>query len=441
MAGQPPRIQGSPISGEARRIIARDAALLSRSYRRAFPIVVKRVNGATVQDINGNVYIDFTSGFGTLPVGGGHPRIIEALKDQLERSASYSLTEVYSEEVVDLADELSRIAPIRGDVRILFCNSGSEAVDAAITAMRWHSGRNVILTFIGEHHQAAASFLLSTGERAGAFSARSLGVVYGFGHDCENCFLNLKPDRCEAKCLELSRNLAKEVASEDLAMILFEPIHIRTGVSFPPASYIKSLIRLAKELEGMMVADELITAPARTGRWFALDHWNAKVDAVCLGEQLSSGLPLGVLIAREELLDLEPGMHGSAVRGCQLSVVAALATLHVIKDEGLVERSERIGRKVLKRVHDLVEDLKLSWKVGGIGMLTGIGLLDERGLGNEKLAKTLVDECFRVGLLLRRRRINVLLSPALNIEEELLERGLDIFEEKVRELSQLSRAS
>ena len=441
MNGQQPRIQKPPTSGEAGEIIARDSALMSRSYRRVFPIVVKRVHGALVEDINDNSYIDFTSGLGTLPIGGNHPEVVKALKGQLEKVSSYNLMAAYSDESVKLIEELSKIAPIRGDLRALFCSSGSEAIDAAIRSMRWHTGRNVVLTFLGEYHGSTIACLAaSTDERARRSSTRILDMLYSFGHECEGCPLGLKPEECKAECLKLSRDLIESAAPEDLSAILFEPIHFRLGLSLPPKTYLERLMGLAKELGGLTIADELITAPARTGRWFALDHWNAKVDAVCLGEQLASGLPLGILLAREELLDLEPGMYELAA-GLQLSIIAALTTLWVIREEGLVERSERLGRRVLKRLRDLVEDLGIGWRVNGIGMLVGVGVLGEDGLGDERLARLIVDECFRVGLLIRRRGATLILSPALNIEEDLLEKGLEIFEEKVSELSQLSQAS
>ncbi len=441
MPSRLPRIQKPPTSGEAEKIIARDVALMSRSYRRAFPMVVRRVSGSIVEDINGNAYIDFTSGLGTLPIGGNHPEVVKALREQLEKATSYTLMAAYSEETVDLAEELSRVAPIRGAVRALFCVSGSEAVDVAIKAMRWHSGKDVILTFIGEHHGSTAYSAALADEKTKSLSTKIFDTIYGFGHDCGNCPLELKPEKCRAKCLELSRKLVEAVAPEALAAVLFEPIHLQAGLSFPSAHYMESLMKFAKELGGLAIANELLTAPARVGRWFALDHWNIKVDAVCLGEQLASGLPLGVLLAREELLDLEPGTYESVAGGSQLSAAAALATLRAIREEGLIERSERIGRGILKRVRDTVKGLGLNWRVDGIGMLIGIRVLDERGLGDERLARLLVDECFRVGLLLWRRGTTILISPALNIEEELLESGLEIFEEKISDLSQLSQAS
>jgi 4-aminobutyrate aminotransferase-like enzyme len=225
-------------------------------------------------------------------------------------------------------------------------------------------------------------------------------------------------------------------APDEVAAIIFEPIGLEAPAP-PPAPYIKALEKLARDLGGLLVADERLTAPARTGRWFTLDHWNSKADVVCLGEQLASGLPLGVLVAREGILDMEPLDH--ACGGCALSVSAALATLRAIRDEGLVERGGRVGRNILRRVGELAGEV--GWRAHGAGMLVGVKPLGVDERVGEIMAKTLVDECFRVGLLLWRVGATILITPALNIGEEILEGGLEILEEKVTEVSRRPRAS
>jgi len=437
-----PRILKPSTSGKAGELISRDVDLMARSYKRLFPMVVKRVDGSIVEDVNGNLYIDFTAGFGLLPIGGSHPEVVKAVREQLDKASSYSLVAAYSEEAVELAEELSRIVPIRGDVRLIFCNSVDEAVDAGIRSAKWHSGKSMVACFFGEYHGVVGySLMASTDVRERRISTRILDMVYFMDHGCEDCFLELTPDKCNVKCLEIFRSFIDSIAPGDLAAIIFNPVRMSRFLSFPSESYVNRLLSLSKDLGSLLLVNESITAPARTGRWFILDHWNAKADIVCLGAQLSAGIPLGVLIAREDLMDLEPGMHESLTGGCQLSIASALATLRVIREEGLVERSERLGRRILGRLKDLIADMDVSWRVGGLGMLVGIGIVGEAEARSKLIAQKIVDELFRVGVLVRRIGSVLLLTPPLNIKEEILERGLSILEEKLREFIRLSQAS
>jgi len=348
---------------------------------------------------------------------------------------------VYCEEALELAEELSRIAPIRGDVRVIYTNSESEAIDAAFRALNWHTGKNIVLSFLGSKHGSTqVGLMLSSSSLGERRSTKIENVIYAPSPRCSRCPLGLSSENCKFKCLEYSQELVKALAPDDLSLVVFEPIQVESGVVIPPDGYLERLVQLAKSLGALSIANESYTAPARIGRWFALDYRNVKVDAVCLGAQLSSGLPLGVLVAREDLLDLEPGMYESLTGGCQISIATALATLQVVREEGLIDRSERLGRNVLKRVRDLVEDLRLNWDVRGLGMLIGLEVIGEDGSPMEKLAQEIVKECFRIGLLIRQRKSTIILSPALNIDEEILEKGLEIFEAKIAELSRLSQA-
>jgi len=437
MVSDLPRISKPPTSGKAERIISRDIELMARSCRRRFPIVVKRIEGSIIFDVNDNAYIDFTGGFGMLPLGGQHPEVVEAVKSCLNSSMT-TPSSLYTEEAVELAKELARIAPIRGDVRMLFRDSPSEVIDVAAKAVRWYSGKRVILSFTGSYHGSTEeALMLSASSRIRKTPTRIIDVVYGVGRDCANCPVGLDPEKCRGECLKLSREIVEAAAPGELAAIMLELISLEAPAP-PPTSYMEALGILAKDLGALLVANERFTAPARTGRWFALDHWNFKADIVCLGEQLASGLPLGVLAAREELLDMEPLDH-EACGGSVLSISAALATIRAIRDEGLVERSGRIGRNIMRRIGELAGEL--GWRAHGVGMLIGMRPIGADRSAGEIMARMIVDECFRVGLLLWGIGATILITPALNIEEEILERGLEILEEKISEISRRSRAS
>jgi len=442
-----PKIIEPPWKGRSGELIARDTALMARSYRRPYPLAVKSVKGCVVEDLNGNTYIDFTSGYGALPLGGRNPKVIEAVRKQAEALASYTMKAAYSELAVEVAEKLSKIAPIRGEVRALFVNSGSEAVEAALRALRWHTGKPIIIGFLGAFHgstQGALSISTdSSARRRAAPSPNAVHVPYPY---CYRCPMGLKSERCGLRCADYLEEWALEriVPPEDVAAAIFEPIEIESGVIIPPKGYYEKMLRGLRRRGVLTAADESYTAPGRTGRWLALEHWDVEVDALCFGSSLSSGLPLGVLLAREELLDLEPGQYESTSGGCQLSLAAALATLEAIKEGGLVERAERLGRVIVKRLHELAEELEVVGEVRGRGLLVGIELVEDKEsrAPAPKLAQTVVEECFRVGLITRRNHQNVILTPPLNIDEEMLEKGLEILDAKLREAStSLSRAS
>lgn len=431
-----------PTSGNAEKVILRDVEVMARSYRREFPIVVKSVEGALVEDVNGNIYIDFTSGLGFLPLGGNHPEIRRALAGQLEKLTSFSLRAAYSQEAVEFADELLKILPIRGDVRLIFTDNFSEAVDVAVKVLKWHTGKRIFAGLLGSYYgstQMAAMF--STDSRARRISTEIDNLIYIPPPTCSKCFLGLKLDGCQLMCMEYFRKLADAVAPDDLAAVFIEPVQVESGVIIPPEDYLQRFAKTVRDIRSILVANEAFTAPARTGRWFSLDHWNINADAVIMGAQFSSGLPLGALAAREDILDLEPGMYEPITGGCQLSLAAALATLHVIKDEGLIERSERVGRNIKKRLIDAVKEVGLPWEVRGLGMLIGLEVAAGDYRGAELITKEIVRECFRVGLLVRGRGATIILSPALNIDDEVLEKGMEILEEKLLELSRRSQVS
>ena len=429
-----PKITAYPIGGRAREIVSRDVKLMARSYIRPYPLIVKRVEGAVIEDLNGNLYIDMTSGFGTLPLGGLNPEVVKSIVKQAENLPTYSLRATYSEDALELVEELSKIAPIRGDVRAIFVSSGSEAVDAALRSIIWHTDKRIFLSFIGAYHGStlAASSISFNDSWIGCESG-FMKIIHTPYPYCFRCPLRLNPSECELSCLMYLEDVISRIDPRKISSIILEPIQVEAGVIIPPKSYTESFSKMTKEKKILLTLDEVSTAPGRSGRWFAAEHWNLDADIICLGPQLSSGLPLGIVLARESILDLEPETFKSTTGGCQLSIVSALTTLRIIKDEGLVERAERLGRNILRRLKDLKDEIEFIGDVRGLGLIIGLEFSGDLELGR-RLAKIFVKECFRSGLIVRRRFSTIILTPPLNIDEKLLEKGLEIFETKLKEL-------
>ena len=435
-----PRITAYPIGGRVREIISRDVRLMARSYMRQYPLVVKRVEGAVVEDLNGNLYIDMTSGFGTLPLGGLNQEVVKSIVRQAENLPTYSLRATYNENALELIEELSKIAPIRGDVRAMFVNSGSEAMDVALRSIIWHTDKRIFLSFIGAYHGStlATSSISFNCPRIGCEPSfmKTIHIPYPY---CFRCPLGLNPDECELSCLTYLEDVISRIGSQKISSIILEPIQVEAGVIAPPESYTEKFSKVIGERKILLTLDEVSTSPGRSGRWFAAEYWNLDADLICLGPQLSSGLPLGIVLARESILDLEPETFESTTGGCQLSIASALTTLRIIRDEGLVERAERLGRSVLRRFEDLKDEVELIGDVRGLGLMIGLEFAGDLELG-QRIAKTFVKECFRSGLIVRRRFSTIILTPPLNIDERLLEKGLEILEAKIRELSRSREA-
>ena len=440
MSKEAPKITSYPIGGRAREVISRDVKLMARSYMRQYPLVVKRAEGAVVEDLNGNLYVDFTSGFGTLPLGGSNPEVVKSIIKQAENLPTYSLRAAYSEDALELVEELSKIAPIRGDVRAIFVNSGSEAVDAAIRSIIWHTDKRIFLSFIGACHGStlATSSISFNGSWIGCEPSfmKTIHIPYPY---CFRCPLGLKPEKCGLACLTYLGDVISRIGVQRIASMILEPVQVEAGVIVPPKNYTEMFSKVIREKKIPIILDEVSTAPGRSGRWFAAEHWDLDADLICLGPQLSSGLPLGIVLARESVLDLEPETFKSTAGGCQLSIASALMTLRVIREEGLVERAERLGRNILRRLKDLKDESELIGDVRGLGLMIGLEFAGGSELG-QRLARALVKECFRSGLIVRRRFSTIILTPPLNIDERLLEKGLEILETKVRELSRYREA-
>ena len=442
-----PKILSPPWSGEAKEIISKDSSLLSRSYLRIYPMAVKEVRDGIVVDVNGNRFIDFSSGGGLLTLGGSHERIVEAVKRQLDSAISFSLRNAYSSLAVELGEELSKILPIERGMRFLYVNSGSEAVEAALRVFKLHTLREHVIGFLGGFHGSTLGASSLSSHRSDAKrQTPKLNVHHAPYPYCYRCPLERRPEDCGEACIEYLTGwvLDKSVPPRDVACVVFEPIQILGGVIVPPENFWERFLKEMRRHGIPVVADETYTSPARTGRWTSIELWRGKVDAVLLGPPLSSGLPIGVLAAREDFMGLEPGQFESSSGGCLTSLAAALETLRVIRDEGLVERSERMGRSLLRRIREGCDGCENVGEVRGRGLLIGVEMVEDKETKtpDQRIARKIVEECFRVGLLIERTGNTLLLRPPLNMGEEYLERGAEILVTKIREVSTwLSRAS
>ena len=447
LAGGYPRIVVRPPGPRARELLRRDADVISPSYIRYYPLVVESAKGCIVRDVDGNEYIDFNAGICVMNVGHCHPKVVEAVKSQMEKLIHYSNTDFYYEESILLAERLCGITPGSFEKRVFFTNSGTEAIEAAIKLSRWHSRRPLFLAFIGAFHGrtlGSLSFTASKPVQRRYFHPLVPGVVHVPYPYCFRCPFKLEFPDCDFWCIDFIEEwvLSKYVPPEEVAAFLFEPIQGEGGYVVPPDGYFQRLKRLCDEHGIIMIDDEVQAGMGRTGRWFAIEHWGVEPDVVCIAKAIASGLPLGATVAREELMDWEPGSHATTFGGNPVACRAALAVLDVIENEGLLKNAEEQGAYIMKRLSELQEECEILGDVRGKGLMIGAELVRPGGRkepGVEE-AKEVMQRAWRRGVAVITAGIcTIRIAPPLTITRELVEAGMDILEDCIREVDREAR--
>ncbi len=425
----------------ARRLIQRDSRYLSRSYTRVYPLVVERGRGVWLWDVDGNRFMDFNAGIAVCATGHSHPRVVRALKEQASKFLHMSGTDFYYSQEVRLAEKLAEIAPGRFSKRVFLCNSGTEAVEAALKLARYQTRRSQAIAFYGAFHgrtMGALSLTASKAVQRRSFSPLLPGVTHVPYADCAQCCYNLTFPECDFACVDFIEQVVfKRVAPpEDVAAIFVEPIQGEGGYIIPPEGYHNRLKKLAEKYGILFVADEVQSGMGRTGKMFAIEHWGVAPDVVAVAKGIASGLPLGAAISRSSLMDWEPGAHGNTFGGNPVSCAAALETISLLQG-GLVANAKRIGDFLLESLKDIAARHRLLTAVRGKGLMIGLDI-DGRGRGKRGSSDArdrLVEICFENGLLvLPCGDKAVRFSPPLVVTKKEAELALEIFENSLAEL-------
>jgi len=438
-----PEIKVSPPGQKARAILERDSKFLSSSFPRFYPLVMESAKGSVVQDVDGNKFIDFNSGIACLNVGSAHPKVLEAIEQSSKKFTHYSLTDFYYENAVRLAEEICKITPGSFPKKVYLANSGTESVEAAVKVAKWHTRRSQFIGFIGAFHGrtiGALSFTASKTVQRRYFFPLMPGVVhvpYGY---CYRCYFRQTFPECGYWCVDYIKEalLEKFLPREDVAGIVFEPIQGEGGYVVPPEGYFERMASLAREYDLLLIDDEIQAGMGRTGRWFGIENWNVTPDVVCIAKSIASGLPLGAMVAKEEIADWEPGSHATTFGGNHVACEAALATISVIKEENLLDRAVRLGRHVISRLRDMQDKSDIIGDVRGKGLMIGVELVKD---GKSKTpaveeSREIMKRCFKRGLAMITCGPSALrIAPPLNIPEELLDKGLDIIDDAITELT------
>jgi 4-aminobutyrate aminotransferase len=424
---------------KARRMIERDERVTSPSYTRVYPLVVARGEGATIEDVDGNLFLDFNAGIAVCSTGHCHPRVVAAIHRQSSQLLHMSGTDFYYPAQFELAEKLTQITPGKFAKRVFFSNSGTEAVEAAFKLARYHSKRQNVIAFYGAFHgrtMGAVSLTASKVTQRRGFGPLVPGVIHVPYADCRGG--NHKPrSGTSTGTIELIEKtlFKKEVAPDEVAAVFVEPIQGEGGYLVPPPEFHRELRALCDRHGILLVVDEIQSGMGRTGKMCAIEHWGVEPDIICLAKGIASGLPLGAIVAREELMDWPPGAHASTFGGNPVACAAALETIALL-EEDLMANAKTQGDFLLAEFEKLKQTHPLISDVRGKGLMIGVELRAADGSPAPDEAEELVQMSFKKGLLLLRcGESTVRICPPLVITREHCETALAIIAECLDEMA------
>src|SRR3982751_4214820 len=430
----------TPLPGpKAKAIIERDKQFVSPSYTRDYPFVIARGEGAIVEDVDGNHFLDCAAGIAVNSTGVSHPDVVKAICEQAAKFIHMSGTDFYYEPQVRLAEELASIAPIDGPVRTFFGNSGTEATEAAIKLARYYTRRHGIIAFLGSFH----------GRSMGSLSLTASKVIQrrGFGPLLPGVYHARYPDpyrfkgsadECAGECLSYIRDqlFTQLIAPDEVAAIVVEPVQGEGGYIVPPAAFLQELRELTTEHGIVLVVDEVQSGMGRTGKMFASDHFGLKADVVNIAKGIASGLPLGVTCARADIMTWPPGAHASTFGGNPVSCAAANATIALLKSS-LVANAAAIGAHLMDGLRALQAKYPLLGDVRGLGLMIGVELVRDRKTKERATEErnAIVQAMFQRGvLILGAGRNAIRFAPPLVLTRAQADVVLRLFDEAVAEV-------
>jgi len=405
-------------------VIEADEAVTSPSLTRAYPLVPARGYGSHVEDVDGNVFLDFNAGIAVCATGHCHPEVVDAITQQASELIHYCTSDFYVPVYERLCSRLAALAPFPGDARVFLTNSGTEAVEGAIKLARSSTGRFHVVSFLGSFHGRSYGGMSASASKAkhrSPFGPLLPGMVHAPYADLFGRAHRDRPEIAVDNYLEdvLFRRI---VHPEDVAAVLVEPVLGEGGYLVPPVEWIRRLREICDAHGILLIADEIQSGVGRTGSMWAIEHFGVQPDIVLSAKGLASGMPLGALIARSSIMSWEPGAHGSTFGGNPVSCAAALATLDLV-ESGLMDNARRVGELILQGLEPLRSH-------AGVHDVRGLGLMIGVEFETDELADAVQGACFERGLLvLRAGDETIRISPPLVLTEAEAREGVRIFGE------------
>jgi 4-aminobutyrate aminotransferase len=434
----------TPLPGpEAQKVLDLDRQFISPSYTRDYPMVAARGSGVAVEDVDGNVFLDFAAGIAVVSTGHCHPEVVRAIERQSETLIHMSGTDFYYPLLVQLAQKLTEITPGQFPKRVVFGNSGAEAIEAAIKIARYHTRRHRLIAFIGAFHGRTLGALSLTASKPaqrrgfGPLLAGVTHVPYPNPYRCPAA--HRAPEcACDCDCTEfIEKQIFRTVVpADEVAAIVVEPIQGEGGYIVPPTGFLGRLRQLADRHGILLIFDEVQSGMGRTGRMWACDHSGVVPDILVTAKGIASGLPLGAAVARAELMDWGPGAHASTFGGNPVACAAALETIRLL-EEKYVANAACMGEYIMGRLADWPRRHPRVGHVRGRGLMIGIELVknQETREPDPEARQQVIDKAFHRGLLVLGCGESTLrLMPPLIIERRHADVALEILDACLSEL-------
>jgi len=435
-----PNIVTPPPGPKSKALLEKRNDLIPPGVYLVQPITIAESKGAVMKDVDGNVYIDFTSGIGVTSLGHCVDEVVETISGQAAKLIHSCIHVVNYEPYLDLAQKLTEVTPGSFKKRAIMLNSGSEAVENAVKIVRQHTGRPGIISFENSFHGRSYMALTLTGKwdpyKVG-FGPFVPGIHFTPFAYCYRCPFNMEYPGCSLHCVHhIEKSVLKtQIPPDQVGAIISEPIQGEGGFIAPPDDYFKEIKKICDAHDIKLIIDEIQTGFARTGKMWAIEHYGVEPDLMVMAKAIASGLPLSAVVARDELMkDVYPGSLGGTYGGNPIACATALKVLELIEREKVVEQAAALGKKLQKRLDEFYDRYEVIGDVRGKGPMLAMELVKDRKTKepNPEAASKVMKTCLGAGLLTLKAGLYgncIRLHPPLTIGDELLEKGLAIMEE------------
>ncbi len=433
-----PKLHGPLPGPKAKAAVESDHKWVTPSYTRSYPLVAKSGRGVRITDVDGNEFLDFAAGIAVNSTGHCHPEVVAAIQKQAAELLHVSGSDFYYEHMMQLAERLSAIAPMRGPHKFYYGNSGSEAVECALKIARYHTGRQQVISFFGAFHGRTMGALSLTGSKTQQrrrFSPLVPGVTHvRYPYTYRGCTGGAQEQEAFALgCARYIENVLFKatLAPEEVAAIFVEPIQGEGGYIVAPNIFLQELRRICDKHGILLVSDEVQSGVGRTGKWWAIEHSGVEPDIVCIAKGIASGMPLSVCMTRAEIMDWKPGSHASTYGGNPVAIAAAMATLDIIEREGMANAA-KVGATMMERMQSWPTRFPNVGEVRGRGLMLAMEVVQDQATREPAVAmRNRIEElAFERGLMvLGCGETSLRMSPPLTVRQEEADISLDILEE------------